>query len=141
MHNGQTQNRRPWYTSNHGATSTSSAMATFLVVRATSLAGFHADLISTYKALGLNPLVVCTFAIASHLALAAGSGASYSQTKPSSSSSCRFNLPRSFYTSSFSLPAQPLGSPFSSIAPRRVTALSIGRQGLSAVGSAGGQKP
>ena len=26
------QNRRPWYTSNHGATSTSSAMATFLVV-------------------------------------------------------------------------------------------------------------
>ena len=32
MHNGHTQNRRPWYTSNHDATSTSSAMATFLVV-------------------------------------------------------------------------------------------------------------
>jgi hypothetical protein len=32
MHHGGTQNRRPWYTSNHGATSTSSAMATFLVV-------------------------------------------------------------------------------------------------------------
>ena len=32
MHNGHTKNRRPWDTSNHGATSTSSAMATFLVV-------------------------------------------------------------------------------------------------------------
>jgi hypothetical protein len=32
MHHGETKNRRPWCSSNHGATSTLSAMATFFVV-------------------------------------------------------------------------------------------------------------
>jgi hypothetical protein len=41
MHHGGTKNRRPWYTSNHGATSTSSAMATFLVVIAYGVVALH----------------------------------------------------------------------------------------------------
>jgi hypothetical protein len=34
MHHGENKNHRPWCISNHGATSTSAAMATFLVVMA-----------------------------------------------------------------------------------------------------------
>jgi hypothetical protein len=39
MHHGETKIRRPWCSSNHGATSTSSVMATFLVVYPTEPLG------------------------------------------------------------------------------------------------------